>query len=212
MLKFLFGYKSSVRIDYEQIGMERAEHRKKNKDKNIVIKNELYLTKYRRHASFSCMKIDEDLKDTTNPNFGAVITFSNVSVNNLLLCWPLLHIKFFDDEQNSLPIMQITQPLFLYIDHNQESKFPKLCNIKVALAQLIHSPNVQYTQPQENPRRTYLRRIQDQKITNQKYDKKVELELSIVKLEAYRKEIDDIDSEGNDGLENLFDDGKQRYT
>jgi hypothetical protein len=71
------------------------------------------------------MKIEEDLKDTTNPNFGVIITFSNVSLNNHLLCWPLLHIKFFEDEKNPLPLMQMTQPLFLYATHSHDSKFPK---------------------------------------------------------------------------------------
>ena len=50
MLKFLFGYKSKVRIEQEQIGMDWSEHQQKNKDKNIIIKNEDLETKYRRHA------------------------------------------------------------------------------------------------------------------------------------------------------------------
>jgi len=50
MLKFLFGYKSKVRIEHEQIGMDWSEHQQRNKDKNVSIKNEDLETKYRRHA------------------------------------------------------------------------------------------------------------------------------------------------------------------
>lgn len=98
----------------------------------------------------------------------------------------------------------MTQPLFLYItqqnDLGKTSRFPRKSTIKVALAQLIYSPTEQLTQQQENPRRTYLRRIQDQKSSQHKISKDIELELATIKHEIKRKEIDEIPSEGEEGL------------
>jgi hypothetical protein len=45
MLKFLFGYKSKVRIEHEQIGMDGSELQQKNEDESIDFDKI-----YQRHA------------------------------------------------------------------------------------------------------------------------------------------------------------------
>ena len=111
-----------------------------------------------------------------------------------MLCWPLLYLRLYDDKRNLL--MQMTKPLFLYIDQTQDiaktSRFPRKSAIKVALAQLIFSPNEQLTQNHENPRRTYLRRIGDQNASQHKIEKPIQLEIPSIRHEVRRRKINDI--------------------
>ena len=109
-------------------------------------------------------KNSDERKLTKNPNFGKVIVFKQIKLQEDMLLWPHLIVKFFAENGiGQKETSRIVLPLFIFADDSKLSyrSFMQHVNVKMTLGMLMNNNNAEI-QRQENPLITYAKQLQIQ--------------------------------------------------